>query len=156
MSPLLQEQIRAFRLHMEGSYRALNAILTEIERCADTPAASDSRLAVILSVITERYGFTTAQLYSKARPASLTEPRHVYCALARKHTGIAEEAIGRSIGRNRHSVINSMKAVDALYSTNPAFKSLFDQLDACVASKFKALQLDKSAAGWASAARAVA
>ena len=56
------------------------------------------------------YDFPCPLIQNKSRERKLTDARHVYCYLMRKHTTLSLKVIGNTINRDHTTVINSMEA----------------------------------------------
>lgn len=84
----------------------------------------------IIDVVTEFYNVKTAELQSRRRHKSITEPRQVCMYLARQRTSLSLEEIGGHFGGRDHTtVMHSVSKIESRVQQETAFAAQVDQMD---------------------------
>jgi chromosomal replication initiator protein len=100
---------------------------------------SQVTLQQIIDAVTQYYNVRLADLQSRRRHKSVTEPRQVCMWLARKRTRFSLEEIGGYFGGRDHTtVMHSIRTVDDRMSTDRTFAREVEQLDGQIASPSEA------------------
>ena len=103
------------------------------EAMGETPGegrSSQITLQQIIDAVTAYYNVRLADLQSRRRHKSVTEPRQVCMWLARRRTRFSLEEIGGYFGGRDHTtVMHSIRTVDDRMSTEPGFAREVEQLD---------------------------
>lgn len=68
-------------------------------------------------------------LKSRCRRREYCDARHMYCNILRTKLNYSLINIGRSIGRDHTTVINSVKNHNSLYKSDQKYKALYDRID---------------------------
>jgi chromosomal replication initiation ATPase DnaA len=69
------------------------------------------------------------QLKSRCREREYCDARHMYCYILRTKMDYSLIQIGRSIGRDHTTAINSINKHKNLYNSDQKYKALFDRVD---------------------------
>jgi chromosomal replication initiator protein len=98
------------------------------------PAAAAARAQItfqqIVDVVTRYYSVRLADLQSKKRHKSITEPRQICMWLARKLTRFSLEEIGGHFGGRDHTtVMHSIRTVEERRESDAAFNGQMDHLE---------------------------
>ncbi|MEL7473846.1 MAG: chromosomal replication initiator protein DnaA, partial [Planctomycetota bacterium] len=94
------------------------------------PRPSAPTLERIIEAITDFYGVRLADLQSKRRHRSITQPRQVCMFLARKLTRHSLEEIGGYFGGRDHTtVMHALRAVEQRKSDDPEFARTLESLE---------------------------
>jgi chromosomal replication initiator protein len=95
------------------------------------PIPSDTTIQAVIGAVTEFFGVRLTDLQSKKRHRSVTLPRQVCMALARKHTRLSLQEIGGHFGGRDHTtVMHALDAIDDRCTKDPEFRAQFEALDA--------------------------
>jgi chromosomal replication initiator protein len=118
-----------FRANVEG-----RPIDMEVARAvvADgrAPVPAETTIQAVIAAVTEFYGVRLTDLQSKKRHRSVTLPRQVCMALARKHTRLSLQEIGGHFGGRDHTtVMHALDAVADRCTGDPEFKAQYEALD---------------------------
>jgi chromosomal replication initiator protein len=90
-----------------------------------------TRTEEIMTVVCRHYGVTSADVRGRRRTQSIVEPRQVFMFLARKHTNMSFEEIGRSCGGRDHStVLYAVRKVEKRVATDSGLARTLDDLTA--------------------------
>jgi hypothetical protein len=85
---------------------------------------------VTLQVIKEEIeDYFKIELDSKARRRELTYPRSIYYMLARRHTTHSLNEIGKSIGKNHATVLNSLNKTFGELDYEPYYNLFYKELE---------------------------
>ncbi len=134
---------------MDTNARELEGAITNLQGHASLGRAIDRGLAVelfgeagggprgnhvslqhIIDVVTTSYNVRLADLQSRRRHKSVTEPRQVCMWLARKNTRFSLEEIGGHFGGRDHTtVMHSTKTVDQRREQDPEYARMIARLD---------------------------
>ena len=89
----------------------------------------------IIDIVTEFYNVKTAELQSRRRHKSITEPRQVCMYLARQRTSLSLEEIGGHFGGRDHTtVMHSVQKIQGRVGSEPSFAAQVQQMDQRVES----------------------
>jgi chromosomal replication initiator protein len=81
------------------------ALAEEVLEERDSRRQSPLTMQSVMEIVTEAFGVRTSDLQSRKRTRSLARPRQVCMYLARKHTDLSLEEIGRHLGGRDHSTV---------------------------------------------------
>lgn len=82
----------------------------------------------VIGVVTSKFRVTAAEIRGRSRMKHVSLARHAYCYLCSKlDPACTLSSVGRSIGRDHSTVINSVNKCDALRATDPEFTAMFNQ-----------------------------
>ncbi len=84
----------------------------------------------IIDVVTDFYNVKTAELQSRRRHKSITEPRQVCMFLARQKTNLSLEEIGGHFGGRDHTtVMHSVQKIEGKVEEEPSFRAQVEQME---------------------------
>lgn len=131
---------------LEGSARRLEGALARLEALAKMPGTldlgrvreafagdEDGRPALerIVQGVAGRFGVTAAKLRSKSRLPNVLLARQTAMYLARRHTGLSFQAIGKALGNRDHTtVMHACRKVEQAVATDIELRSAVSQLEA--------------------------
>lgn len=72
---------------------------------------------------------TQEELQSRCRKRKLCDARHMYCNILRTKMDYSLIDIGRTLGRDHTTVINSIKCHESLYGTDEVYTRIYDKVD---------------------------
>ena len=84
------------------------------------------RLTEVMGCVSEVTGVSKEKIMSKERFLEVVKARHLYCHFARKYTDYPLSVIGKSIGRDHTTVINSLRTASDLIDTK--FESFVEKV----------------------------
>lgn len=128
---------------LEGAIKTLQA-MAMMDKCpidlamarrslgepAVAPQANQATLQHVVEAVTKYYNVKLADLQSRRRFKSITEPRQICMYLAKKHTRFSLAEIGGYFGGRDHTtVIHSCEVVDNRLNTEPGFPAQIEHLD---------------------------
>lgn len=111
-----------FRVHLQAKLenRSLDdAFLAEEGFAATEPKREAITLDEIVSMVEHNFGVDRAELMSKSRKSLTTWARQVAMYLARHHTLLPLEEIGKQFGRDHATVIHAFQKVTETMETQP-------------------------------------
>jgi chromosomal replication initiator protein len=132
---------------LEGSARRLEGALSRLEALSRTPGPLDlervreafrgeeeggqSALDRIVQGVARRFGVTAAKLRSKNRLRKVLLARQTAMYLARRHTGMSFQAIGKELGNRDHTtVMHACRKLEQAVATDLELQSAVFQLEA--------------------------
>lgn len=87
-----------------------------------TNEADDQRIKVspdeLINKIAKYYSLGKRQLLGESRALPVVRPRQILMYLLRKHVGLPLQEVGRVVGRDHSTVMNSVEKITNLLSTN--------------------------------------
>lgn len=87
----------------------------------------------ILATVAKFYGIPQGHILSRGRgPARQSEARHAFVGLTRDFTGHSLPAIGRYLGRDHTTMVNSEKRCWELCQSRPDFAAKYQQAHAAL------------------------
>lgn len=85
-------------------------------------------IAMIIDVVCEDFGVTSADVRGKGRTKLVSEARQVTMWLARQMTDESYQAIGNHFGRDHSTVTTSVKKIEGLSQDDPTYLNRLEQL----------------------------
>lgn len=82
-----------------------DVIMQELRKFSQDPTTQEITFITILNVVTEFYGVSKEDIFSKKRNAKINLPRQIIMYLTRKYTNLSLSQIGKEIGGKDHSTI---------------------------------------------------
>lgn len=89
----------------------------------------------LMSAIEHSFGVNEIAMKGKGKTSFVSEARHAFCHLARKHTDLPLAVIGGAINRHHSTVMNSIKVSQDLCDIDRTFRSKFDEAQKIFLSK---------------------
>jgi chromosomal replication initiator protein len=87
------------------------------------------RIADVIEVVADHFGFTVDQLKSKRRTQDLARARQMAMHLARELTGASLNQIGRAFGGRDHSTVaHACNVIDKLSQSEARTRGLIKEL----------------------------
>lgn len=113
-----------FRVHLQAKLenRTLDDNFLAKEGWVQASQKSAITLCEIISLVEHNYGVSRTELASKSRKTAVTWARQVAMYLARKHTLLPLEEIGKSFGRDHATVIHAFQKVSETMESQPTRK----------------------------------
>ncbi len=82
----------------------------------------------ILEKVSFTFGVTPEQLKSERRDANINNARQAAMYIIREITGLSQDEVGKTFGRNHSTVNNSLKNVQQKMSTDSKYKNLINDI----------------------------
>jgi len=113
-----------FRVHLQAKLenRTLDDKFLAKEGWVQESQRSAITLSEIISLVEHNYGVSREDLASKSRKTAVSWARQVAMYLARKHTLLSLEEIGKNFGRDHATVIHAFQKVSETMETQPTKK----------------------------------
>lgn len=83
----------------------------------------------VLEAVVLVSGVPADKIIGKRRDKEIASARHIFCYLGRSHTGASLLAIGKFLGRDHTTVINSIKVVNDMIDTD--YEVFVDMVNEC-------------------------
>lgn len=137
----IARKVQANIRELEGALTTIYAVATTSRRkitlelaqgALEEQTKSESRhigIAEIIEVVTKHFDIHRADLKSKRRSQSITEPRQICMYLARNLTKHSFEEIGGHLGGRDHTtVMHACEKIATAKNTNPKMSTLLEEL----------------------------
>jgi len=111
-----------------GTPISLNVAMAALKQNLQ-PAGMGVTLDKIIQLVCDRYQVRVADLRSKRRGRSISEPRQVIMFIARKLTKLSLQEVGDHFGGRDHStVLYAVRQIEIRYRSDPAFAAALERL----------------------------
>ena len=92
----------------------------------------------VLEAVVNVSGVTGEKILGKRRDKDIASARHIFCYLGRSHTNASLEAIGKFLGKDHTTVINSIKVVNDMLDTEyEVFVDMVNECNNYITKEFK-------------------
>lgn len=117
-----------FAVAKDRVHRERQQLLAMSNKIRIKSVSSDRIRAEIMRVVCEVFGVTPEQVKSRTRLKQITYARHAYCHLASSVDPMSTlQSIGKTIGRDHSTVINSINKCNNLRETDIAYAGMFQR-----------------------------
>ncbi len=106
---------------LEGGDITLERVKNSIKEFIHVKESDSKRMDDIIMAVSKKYGVTRDDILSDKRNAEIMLPRHICVYLARTCTNLSQAQIGKSINRDRTTVISSENKVKSLMESDHDF-----------------------------------
>ncbi len=106
---------------LEGGEITLDRVKNSIKEFIHVKESDTKRMDDIIMAVSKKYGVSREDILSDKRNAEIMLPRHICVYLARTCTNLSQAQIGRSINRDRTTVISSEAKIKALMDDDHDF-----------------------------------
>lgn len=86
--------------------------------------------------VTKEFGYDPF-LQTEARQRDRVTARHVYLTLCYQYSPLSQDEVGAKLGKDRCTVIHSVKAMQDRLDTDNAFKEKYNRIDRTIKRKLK-------------------
>lgn len=92
----------------------------------------------VLEAVVSVSGVPGEKILGKRRDRDISTARHIFCYLSRSHTVASLDAIGKFLGRDHTTVINSIRVVNDMIDTDyEVFVQLVNECNNYITQQFK-------------------
>ena len=113
---------------LEGGEITLDRVKNSIKEFIHVKESDTKRMDEIIMAVSKKYGVSREDILSDKRNAEIMLPRHICVYLARTCTNLSQAQIGRSINRDRTTVISSEAKIKALMDDDHDFALEINEL----------------------------
>ena len=106
---------------LEGGDITLDRVKNSIKEFIHVKESDTKRMDDIIMAVSKKYGVTRDDILSDKRNAEIMLPRHICIYLARTCTNLSQAQIGKSINRDRTTVISSENKVKTMMEADHDF-----------------------------------
>ncbi|MBE6673915.1 MAG: chromosomal replication initiator protein DnaA [Ruminococcaceae bacterium] len=106
---------------LEGGDITLDRVKNSIKEFIHVKESDTKRMDDIIMAVSKKYGVSRDDILSDKRNAEIMLPRHICVYLARTCTNLSQAQIGKSINRDRTTVISSENKVKSLMESDHDF-----------------------------------
>ena len=106
---------------LEGGDITLNRVKNSIKEFIHVKESDTKRMDDIIMAVSKKYGVSREDILSDKRNQEIMIPRHICIYLARTCTNLSQAQIGKSINRDRTTVISSENKVKSLMEADHDF-----------------------------------
>ncbi|MBQ7225562.1 MAG: chromosomal replication initiator protein DnaA [Clostridia bacterium] len=106
---------------LEGGDITLDRVKNSIKEFIHVKESDTKRMDDIILAVSKKYGVTRDDILSDKRNAEIMLPRHICVYLARTCTNLSQAQIGKSINRDRTTVISSENKVKTMMESDHEF-----------------------------------
>ena len=106
---------------LEGGDITLDRVKNSIKEFIHVNEIDTKRIDYIILAVSKKYGVTRDDILSDKRNAEIMLPRHICVYLARTCTNLSQAQIGKSINRDRTTVISSENKVKTMMESDHEF-----------------------------------
>ena len=106
---------------LEGGDITLDRVRNSIKEFIHVKESDTKRMDDIIMAVSKKYGVSRDDILSDKRNAEIMLPRHICVYLARTCTNLSQAQIGKSINRDRTTVISSENKVKSLMEADHDF-----------------------------------
>ena len=113
---------------LEGGDITLERVKNSIKEFIHVKESDTKRMDDIIIAVSKKYGVTRDDILSDKRNAEIMLPRHICIYLARTCTNLSQAQIGKSINRDRTTVISSENKVKTMMEADHDFALEINEL----------------------------
>lgn len=113
---------------LEGGEITLERVKNSIKEFIHVKESDTKRMDDIIIAVSKKYGVTRDDILSDKRNQEIMLPRHICVYLARTCTNLSQAQIGKSINRDRTTVISSENKVKSLMEEDHDFSLEINEL----------------------------
>ncbi len=113
---------------LEGGDITLDRVKNSIKEFIHVKESDTKRMDDIIMAVSKKYGISRDDILSEKRNAEIMLPRHICIYLARTCTNLSQAQIGKSINRDRTTVISSENKVKSLMEEDHDFSLEINEL----------------------------
>lgn len=137
----LSDKLKSNIRQIEGSLKRLSAVsllsgekitVDMAAKCLSDIVSEDLPLPLkisrVIKVVSEKYGFDEADIRGPKRTQEIAWARNVAIYILSKKTDMSQKAIGNEFGRDRTTIISSLKTIEREIGLNPPIASEINEL----------------------------
>lgn len=113
---------------LEGGDITLERVKNSIKEFIHVKESDTKRMDDIIMAVSKKYGVSRDDILSDKRNQEIMLPRHICVYLARTCTNLSQEQIGKSINRDRTTVISSERKVKTMMEADHDFSLDINEL----------------------------
>ena len=113
---------------LEGGDITLDRVKNSIKEFIHVKESDTKRMDDIIMAVSKKYGVSREDILSDKRNAEIALPRHICVYLARTCTNLSQAQIGKSINRDRTTIISSENKVKSLMEEDHDFSLDINEL----------------------------
>ena len=113
---------------LEGGEITLDRVKNSIKEFIHVKESDTKRMDDIIMAVSKKYGVSREDILSDKRNAEIALPRHICVYLARTCTNLSQAQIGKSINRDRTTIISSENKVKSLMEEDHDFSLDINEL----------------------------
>ena len=113
---------------LEGGDITLDRVKNSIKEFIHVKESDTKRMDDIIMAVSKKYGVSREDILSDKRNAEIAFPRHICVYLARTCTNLSQAQIGKSINRDRTTIISSENKVKSLMEEDHDFSLEINEL----------------------------
>ena len=113
---------------LEGGDITLDRVKNSIKEFIHVKESDTKRMDDIIMAVSKKYGVSREDILSDKRNAEIALPRHICVYLARTCTNLSQAQIGKSINRDRTTIISSENKVKSLMEEDHDFSLEINEL----------------------------
>lgn len=106
---------------LEGGDLTLERVKSSVKEFVPTKDSDSKKMDDIIMAVSKKFGITREDILSTKRNKEIAVPRHIIVYVARSCTNLSQSQIGKSINRDRTTVISSENYVKEEMAKNPTF-----------------------------------
>ncbi|MBR2445023.1 MAG: chromosomal replication initiator protein DnaA [Clostridia bacterium] len=106
---------------LEGGELTLERVKSSVKEFVPTKDSDSKKMDDIIMAVSKKFGITREDILSTKRNKEIAVPRHIIVYVARSCTNLSQSQIGKSINRDRTTVISSENYVKEEMAKNPTF-----------------------------------
>lgn len=106
---------------LEGGDLTLERVKSSVKEFVPTKDSDSKKMDDIIIAVSKKFGITREDILSTKRNKEIAVPRHIIVYVARSCTNLSQSQIGKSINRDRTTVISSENYVKEEMAKNPTF-----------------------------------
>lgn len=106
---------------LEGGDLTLERVKSSVKEFVPTKDSDSKKMDNIIMAVSKKFGITREDILSTKRNKEIAVPRHIIVYVARSCTNLSQSQIGKSINRDRTTVISSENYVKEEMAKNPTF-----------------------------------